>query len=376
MQTQFGGLLHLTLSHPNVYTLPDALGLAEGGVEQDPQEWRRLFQNAVSLAVVGRRAIQHIVQLLQEPIQVDSHEEETDEDVPTKVIAQILHRVLAGAPPQTEDAITIPDEHFELLQDLLERPRPPLKRKLHAPPTTPRGEMSVQGEHVICFMRPQADFDALRVASGVIFTVAGVIKESPQYHDESLLLGRSRRKSTTLGADLVGQNSEKKKDRKTPYQARVGTSRRTRRSNGKGTCGRRRRKPTKQLWSSPSSEDSHRRRRMLAQHHKDHIGENRTEEDEDHSLMAMSRSTTEASELGGRTQGEEEEVEPLDDDPLSGRFLPALRGSRAFPNLVQLERRRGQTSRALLSYLEWLRGEPQWRALQGPLIEELQAAHR
>ena len=37
--------------------------------------------------------------------------------------------------------------------------------------------------------------------------------------------------------------------------------------------------------SSPSSEDSHRSRRMLAQHHKDHIGENRTGEDEDHSHL-------------------------------------------------------------------------------------------
>ena len=68
------------------------------------------------------------------------------------------------------------------------------------------------------------------------------------------------------------------------------------------------------------------KKRMLAQHHKDHIGENRTGEDEDHSLMAMSRCTTEASELGGDTQGEEEEAEPLDDDPLPGRFLPALLG--------------------------------------------------
>ena len=34
-----------------------------------------------------------------EPIQVDSQEGEIDEDVPTKVIAQILHRILAGAIP-------------------------------------------------------------------------------------------------------------------------------------------------------------------------------------------------------------------------------------------------------------------------------------
>ena len=103
-------------------------------------------------------------------------------------------------------------------------------------------------------------------------------------------------------------------------------------------------------------------------------GENRTGEDEDHSLMDMSRSTTEGSELGGTQQGEEEEGEPLDDDPLPGRFLPALPGeAEHFLNLVQLQRRRGETSRALLSYLGWLRGEPQWRALQGPLVEEVQA---
>ena len=104
---------------------------------------------------------------------------DSQEDVPTKVIAQILHTCRRP----------IPDEHLELLQDLLERPRPPLKRKIQAPPTTPSGERSVQGKHEIKFMRRQADYDALRVAAGVVFTVAGVIKESPEFRNESLVLG-------------------------------------------------------------------------------------------------------------------------------------------------------------------------------------------
>ena len=80
MQTQFGMASKLTLNLLNVYTLPMSLA------------WRRtkLRRRAKVGAVVGRRVILHIFQLLQEPIQVDPQEGET--------IAQILHRDLARAP--------------------------------------------------------------------------------------------------------------------------------------------------------------------------------------------------------------------------------------------------------------------------------------
>ena len=155
-------------------------------------------------AVVGRAAAQRIFQLLQEPILIDSQDGEVMEDVPTKVLAQILHHILANQPARGEDELAIPDEHLELLQDFLEKTRPPIKRKPQTPPATPTEGRSSQGEHVIKFMRRQADFDALRVAGGVVFTVAGVIEESPELRDESLLLGKSQGRSTKLAADSVG----------------------------------------------------------------------------------------------------------------------------------------------------------------------------
>ena len=235
MQTQFGGA---TSSSADQRVHPaDALGLAEGGQEQDPQEWRRLLQNVVSLrkvrAVVGRRALPRIYQLLQEPIVIDSQEGEGSEDVPTKVSApQILHHVLVNAPPGDDDALAIPDEHLELLQDLLERLWPPLKRKIPVPPTTPSGERSVQGEHVIKFMRRQADYDALRVAAGVVFTVAGVIKESPEFRNESLLLGEiAAGEIHNIVEGCVGQKLEWRRSRGGP-----GHCRQMRLRNGSCTC--------------------------------------------------------------------------------------------------------------------------------------------
>ena len=240
---------------------------------------------------------------------------------------------------------------------------------------------------MIGLVRRQADFDALRVAAGVIFTVAGVIKESSEYRNESLLLGEIAAEIQNIGRRLGGadQREEEGTQNAIPGQVRHLTDEAAQwerhlqdeeeEANQAAMTLENCTPEGEAQRSSSSSGDSHRRRRMLAQHHKDHIGENRTGEDEDHSLMAMSRSSTEAGELGDRAGREEEEVEPLDDDPLPGRFLPALPGEvEHFLNLVQLERRRGEALRALLKYLDWLRGDPQWRALQGPLIEELQAA--
>ena len=145
-------------------------------------------------AVVGRAAAQRIFQLLQEPMLIDSQDGKVMEDVPTKVIAQILHHVLANQPARGEDELAIPDEHLELLQDLLEKTRPPIKRKPQTPPA----------EHVIKFMRRQADVDALRVAAGVVFTVVGVIKESPEVRDDSLLLGEIAGEIHQIGRRLWG----------------------------------------------------------------------------------------------------------------------------------------------------------------------------
>ena len=121
MQTKFGGSTSSDSHADQRVHAADVLGLAEGGIEHDTQELRRLLQNVVSLAkvgaVVGRRAIRQIFQLLQEPVVIDSQEGGSQEDVPTRVIAQILHRVLASAPPRTDDALVIPDEQLELLQD-------------------------------------------------------------------------------------------------------------------------------------------------------------------------------------------------------------------------------------------------------------------
>ena len=90
---------------------------------------------------------------------------------------------------------------------------------------------------------------------------------------------------------------------------------------------------------------------MFAQHHKEHLRVDKSIEEDDHSLMAMSRSTSQASDLGNRTGGEEDEDELPEQDPLAERFLPKLPGeAEHFLKLVQLERQRGETSRALLSY--------------------------
>ena len=96
------------------------------------------------------------------------------------------------------------------------------------------------------------------------------------------------------------------------------------------------------------------------------------EEEEDHSLMATAGPNTNA---GDRDEAEGDESDQQH-DPLTGRFLPELPGDTTHHvNLMQLEGRGGETSRAMLSYLDWLRTyRTYWRLLQGPLVEELQAA--
>ena len=175
----------------------DVLGLVEGGEERDPQEWRRSLQNVISLgkvgAVVGRGAVQRTCELLQELILIDSQEGEGVEDVPTKVIGQILHHVLATIRPETTTAWLSLMGTWSFSKTLWND---------HG--RRSRGSRSTHREHVIKFMRRQADFDALRVAAGVVFTVAGVIKESPEFRNESLLLGEIAGEIHDIGRRLCG----------------------------------------------------------------------------------------------------------------------------------------------------------------------------
>ena len=77
-----------------------------------------------------------------------------------------------------------------------------------------------------------------------------------------------------------------------------------------------------------------------------------------------------------RERSGEEPDHPNEHDVPEEGFLPELPGEAdPYLNLVQLELRRGETARALLSYLDWLRGDQlRWRTLQGPPIEEPHAA--
>ena len=181
MQMQFGEVSSLrgpTQVHP-----ADVLGLAAGRIEHDPQAWEKLLKNVVALAkagaVVGRQAVQEILRLLQEPVLIDSQEGECQgKDVPVKIIAQILHRILRTSTPNydTTDALNIAEEHLELLQDLLHRPRHPIKRRAPRTTTTPRGEQSKQVDHVIKFMRRQTDSEALHAAAGARRTLRPFVR--------------------------------------------------------------------------------------------------------------------------------------------------------------------------------------------------------
>ena len=194
-----------------------------------------------------------------------------------------------------------------------------------------------------------------------MFTVAGVIKESPEYRNESLLLGETAGEMHNIGRRLCGAGPHENGDpaRTRPLSADEAAQRELHLQEEEDEVRQAAatledRSPTVGSGRSrSSSEDSHRRRRMLAQHHKDHLRGDKSREDDDHSLiMAMSSSTSQASELGNRTGAEDGEDELPKHDPL------AL-------NLVQLERRRGETPRDLLSYLDWLRSHREhWRTLQ------------
>ena len=273
----------------------DVFGLAEGGEEQDPQEWHRLLQNVVSVgkvgAIVGRRALQRTFQLLQEPIVIDSQEGKGSEDVPTKVIAQILHHVLVNVPP-ADDAVVIPDEH------LLKRPRPPLKRKIQAPATTPSGERSVQGEHVIKFMRRQADYDVLRVATGVVFTVAGVIKESPEFRNESLLLGEIAGEIHNIGRRIYGAETGVETDEAAQWELHL-------QEEEIGSRGSRvgRPYPPYPHWDLLAQQTRTGEGECWHNTIKNILGGNKSREEDDHSLMAISSSTSQASETGNRIAG-------------------------------------------------------------------------
>ena len=209
------------------------------------------------------------------------------------------------------------DEHLELLQDLLERSWPPIKRKPQTAPTTPSGGRSTQAEHVIKFMRRQADFDALRVAAGVVFTVAGVIKESPEFRDESLLLGEFAGEIQNIGRRLCG---EERRDQEALAEPRPLTAdeaaqwqlhlQEEEEQAQQAAATLEDKTPSERSKSSSTNPTtSQRRRRLLAHHHKEHIGGDKSRgEDDDHSLMATSSSHT---DMGDRKI-------------LSARFLPEL----------------------------------------------------
>ena len=108
------------------------------------------------------------------------------EQVPVRIIGQILHCILTTCTTLEEDSLVMPEEHLELLQELLRKTRQPIKRRILEPGNTTREEHSQQGDHVMKFMRRQTDGDALRVAA---LHRGGIIKEHPDCKNESLLLG-------------------------------------------------------------------------------------------------------------------------------------------------------------------------------------------
>ena len=108
------------------------------------------------------------------------------------------------------------------------------------PPATPAEARPSQGEHVIKFMRRQEDFDALRVAAGVVFTVAGVIKES-------LLLGEIAGEIHQIGRRLCGGENHDQEVEEEPRPLRPDEA-----AQGNYICKKRKKKPCKrrQHWKT------------------------------------------------------------------------------------------------------------------------------
>ena len=128
--------------------------------------------------------------------------------------------------------------------------------------------------------------------------------------------------------------------------------------------------------SSSSTVNSHRRRRMLAQHHKHFLERDtaRDEEDDQNDLMMAPRDEHHAEsgenesggDFGNRSEDETTNM-------LEGRLLPEPpTGGNDVMSLVQLEQKSGETARALVSYIQWLRTHQVfWHSVQGQIIDEL-----
>ena len=168
------------------------------------QDWNKQLQNIIKLARMGAAvsysAVQRILRELEnDPIVIDSQEGGVcEENEPVRVLHQILRHVLQQAEMNhiTNDIIFVGEEYLDLMQDILGKNKPPLKRRPDEEPTT-RGRAanaassattsSIRGEHIVKFMRRQTA-DAVRVAAGGLFTVAGIIGEHAPLEDDSRLV--------------------------------------------------------------------------------------------------------------------------------------------------------------------------------------------
>ena len=79
-----------------------------GGEERNSPDWERSLINLVALAragaAVSRQAVRHILQQGQGPIMIDSQEGDVQcEEVPVRIIGQILHRILRTCTTPEED---------------------------------------------------------------------------------------------------------------------------------------------------------------------------------------------------------------------------------------------------------------------------------
>ena len=178
-------------------------GRAERTTPAAPKEWETTLHNIVRLARMGAAISysavrQELQQVESDPITVDSQETRVcGAHEHRNVLHQMLRHLLLQADQSqtTTDTMYVAEEYLDLLQDiLLKRGKLPLKRRQEAE-AAPAGTSSsgapppsTQGEHVVKFMRRQTEADALRVAAGVLFTVAGIIGEHTTLVNDSQLV--------------------------------------------------------------------------------------------------------------------------------------------------------------------------------------------
>ena len=150
-------------AHPS-----DVIALAEGGEDTQPAaRWEQELHNILRLAKMGAaiiiKAVQNILRQMEgNPVVVDSQEGEVCEgDEVRRLLRQILLHILTTADPeQAQITVFQPEEQVELLHELLQGERKPLKRRkataktqIDMPGTTEEPPpQSVQGEHIIKFM--------------------------------------------------------------------------------------------------------------------------------------------------------------------------------------------------------------------------------